>query len=218
DAVDALLSGKELNLILFGRTDLLLIDSGKISMREAITVKLRYAADYGQPYYPLDTYFSKTTTEQSKASVNNWIVLVESEQDVRIIETLFERFNFETQLKVVPAGGQLAMSSLAEYLTKYSSMNVAAILTPMHGPDIQDEQEKQLRQIGIDLVVLRHNLEGWLESYVSAQEYNTLIMLTNRNGKMARRFARFANLEKLLDNTPAFNQLICKLGATIHRQ
>ncbi len=47
EAVDALLYGKELNLILFGRQDLLLIEDQKISMQEAIRVKLRYAAEYG---------------------------------------------------------------------------------------------------------------------------------------------------------------------------
>lgn len=39
EAVDALLYGKALNLILFGRQDLLLIEDQKISMQEAIRVK-----------------------------------------------------------------------------------------------------------------------------------------------------------------------------------
>ncbi|MFP3740831.1 hypothetical protein, partial [Burkholderia sp. SIMBA_019] len=59
EAVDALLYGKELNLILFGRKDLLLIEDGEISMRDAVRVKLRYAVDYGQPYFPLESHLAE---------------------------------------------------------------------------------------------------------------------------------------------------------------
>ncbi len=81
DAVDALLNGKELNLILFGHKDLLLVDSGKITLREAMRIKLRYAADYGQPFYPLETYLSETK-QVDQVSVNQgagqqWSIIVE---------------------------------------------------------------------------------------------------------------------------------------------
>ncbi|MCV5215759.1 hypothetical protein OFC53_31460, partial [Escherichia coli] len=46
EAVDALLKGKELNIILFGHNDLLSIEKRKITMREALKIKLRFAATY----------------------------------------------------------------------------------------------------------------------------------------------------------------------------
>ena len=37
-------------------------------------------------------------------------------------------------------------------------------------------------------------------------------MLSDRNGKMARRYARNADLEKLIIDNPSFSALIEKLG------
>lgn len=217
DAVDALVSGKELNLILFGHQDLLLIESGKITMREAMRIKLRYAANYGQPFYPLEAYLSKiqqanvSTTDQTQAQ--HWSILVEGEEDVRTIQALLDRFDIDFNLKVIPAGGQLAISQLAEYLIKNHAMNVATIITPTSDLETQQTLMKGLENIGADIIVLKQDIEGWLESYVSVDYYNSTAMLTNRNGKMARRYARNADLDALLLDNPSFSDLILKLGA-----
>ena len=67
DAVDALVNGKELNIILFGHNDLLAIENGSITLREALRLKLRYAVEYGQPLYPLETVVKR----KSKTERNN---------------------------------------------------------------------------------------------------------------------------------------------------
>ncbi len=62
-------------------------------------------------------------------------------------------------------------------------------------------------------------LKDWLDNYVSAEYHNATFMLTNRNGKMARRFARNADIEKLLSDNPAFENLLQKLqGDTEERR
>ncbi|GAC02922.1 restriction endonuclease [Paraglaciecola chathamensis] len=105
EAIDALLSGKELNLILFGHTDLCLIDEGEVTMRDAMRAKLRYAANYGQPFYPLETYLSAYKQRSKSSKTNNlvakdWKILVEGEQDVRTIQALLERFEIEVNYNV----------------------------------------------------------------------------------------------------------------------
>ncbi|MDN3382551.1 hypothetical protein QL995_07695 [Pseudoalteromonas sp. APC 3358] len=217
DAVDALLNGKELNLILFGHNDLLLIEDGKITFREAMRVKQRYAASYGQPFYPLETYFSETKLAnldiKTQIHRQKWIILVEGEDDVRTIQVLLGRFDIIAQFNVVPAGGQLAVAQLAEHLINNDKTNVAAIITPISDPDIQQEQIKRINEIGAELIVLKQDIELWLDNYVSVEYHNTAFFLSDRNGKMARRYARNADLEKLITENPSFSELMLKLGA-----
>jgi hypothetical protein len=217
DAVDALLYGKELNLILFGHNDLLLIEDGQITLREAMRVKRRYAANYGQPFYPLETYISETklANPEIKAPTQSqqWSILVEGEDDVRTIQELLDRFYISAQFNVIPAGGQLAVAQLAEHLISNNVINVAAIITPLSDPEIQQKQIKKLNEIGAELIVLKQNIEGWLDNYVSVEYHNATFMLSDRKGKMARRYARNADLEKLISENPSFSELILKLGA-----
>lgn len=218
DAIDALLNGKELNLILFGHKDICLIDEGEITMREAMRAKLRYAANYGQPFYPLETYLSRakqgsapTTTKDSIAK--EWNILVEGEQDVRTIQALLDRFEIGEEYNVIPAGGQLAVAQLAESISKNNETRVAAIVTPLSNPELQHEQINKLQALGTEVIVLPQEIEGWLESFVSVDYYNATFMLTNRNGKMARRYARNSNLDLLLAKTPSFSTLVEKMKA-----
>jgi len=125
---------------------------------------------------------------------------------------LLERFDTEVQFTVVPAGGQLAIAQLAEHLITNNAINVAAIITPLADPDIQEEQVKKLNSIGAELIVLKQDIEDWLDNYVSAEYHNAVFMLSDRNGKMARRYARNADLEKLIIDNPSFSALIEKLG------
>jgi len=220
DAVDALLSGKELNLILFGKKDLLLIEDGNISMREALRVKLRYAAEYGQPFFPLETYLAEReqSTRGAETSIPKqqleWIILVESVDDVRTLKELLGRFETPARISVFPAGGQLSVAPLAEHLRREGNKNVAAIVTPISDFELQQQHMDALNASGAEVIALQEPLEDWLGNYVPTDYYNTTIMLTNRAGKMARRYARNTSLDQLLAATPSFASLIEKLEAS----
>lgn len=217
DAVDALLAGKELNLILFGKKDLLLIEEGKLTMREAMRVKMRYAADYGQPFFPLESHLAEQVGLKHEAPISKpkqeWTIVVESEDDVRTIEELLNRFQTLLPIAVYAAGGQLSVAPLAEHLRRTGNTHVAAIVTPMPDAELQQEHIEKLKASGAELISLREPLEDWLGNYVAADYYNQVFMLTNRNGKMARRFARNADIGKLLTANPTFAELMSKLDA-----
>lgn len=217
EAVDALLYGKELNLILFGQDDLILIEEGKIKLREAMRVKRRYAANYGQPFYPLKTYLSelKSSIEETTAQDQgaSWSILVEGESDVGAIEILLGRCGIKARHNVLAAGGQLAVAQLAEHLMSTNRLNIAALITPMSDAELQQEQISKLIDLGVEVVTLKSDIEAWLDNYVSTEYHNATFMLTNRNGKMARRYARNADITKLRSNNPTFEHLIKKLGA-----
>ncbi|MGX9937792.1 restriction endonuclease [Advenella kashmirensis] len=216
EAIDALLAGKELNLVLFGKKDLLLIEDEKITMREAMRVKLRYAANYGQPFFDLETYLAEQV-RQNKVTIykpkQEWIILVEGEDDVRTIEELLRRFETSTKVTVSPAGGQLSVAPLAQYLKRTGHMNVAAIVTPLSDSTLEQKQLQELDSSGVELIILPEPLEDWLGNYVPVDYYNASMALTNRAGKMARRYARNAELEKLLTANPSFSGLMSKLEA-----
>lgn len=216
EAIDALLVGKELNLVLFGKNDLLLIEDEKITMREAMRVKLRYAANYGQPFFDLEIYLAEQA-RQNEVTIykpkQEWIILVEGEDDVRTIEELLRRFETSTKVTVSPAGGQLSVAPLAQYLKRTGHMNVAAIVTPLSDSTLEQKQLQALGSSGVELIILREPLEDWLANYVPVEYYNASIALTNRAGKMARRYARNAELEQLLIANPSFSGLMSKLKA-----
>ncbi|MCP2317940.1 Restriction endonuclease [Nocardia amikacinitolerans] len=54
DAVEALVAGKELNIVLFDGADVGLVVEGQIDIAKAIRWKLRAAAESGTPYLPLN--------------------------------------------------------------------------------------------------------------------------------------------------------------------
>lgn len=217
DAVDALLSGKELNLILFGRQDLLLIEDRQISMREAIRVKLRYAAEYGRPFFDLSTHLAEQARLGKEASIpkpqREWTFIVESVDDVGTIQQLLARFATPAKITVSPAGGQLSVAPLAKHLRSLGNSHVAAIVTPIPSAEAQQEHMLELKRSGAVLVVLQNSLEDWLGKYVSVDVYNATFFLTNRAGKMARRHARNANLDLLLSDTPSFAALMTQVEA-----
>ncbi len=219
EAVDALLYGKELNLILFGKNDLLLIEDGKISMRDAMRVKLRYAVDYGQPFFPLETHLAeRARLEQESYTLElqqEWVILVEGADDARTIEELFQRFEMPAKVEVFPAGGQLSVAPLAEHLRRKGVKNLAAFVTHIPDPEKEKEHLGELRANGVELVTLPWPLEDWLGEHVSTEFHNMTIMLSNRKGKMARRYARNAQLAELISATPSFSRLINKLGASV---
>lgn len=208
EAVDALLYGKVLNLILFGRQDLLLIEDQKISMHEAIRVKLRYAAEYGQPFFDLSTHLAEQARLGAEASIpkplRDWIIIVEGVDDVRTIEELLARLEIPAKVTVFPAGGQLSVAPLAMHLRRTGNRHVAAIVTPIPDDEMHQEHMQELQRSGAILIPLQHSLEDWLGNYVDADYYNATLPLTNRAGKMARRYARNANLGQLLTGTPSF--------------
>ncbi|RTD94099.1 hypothetical protein EJO68_09830 [Variovorax atrisoli] len=215
DAVDALLSGKELNLILFGRKDLLLIEQGMMSIAEAVRAKLRYAAEYGQPFLSLESHPSVHVKKDHAAPffepIQEWVVVVEGTDDVQPIELLIERFKTQAKVTVFPAGGQLSVASLVQHLKNMGGQNVAAIVTPIADADLQREILNELKASNAEVIALRQPLEDWLGNYVSVDYYNTTMMLTNRNGKNARRYARNLELEKILKANPSFSAFITKL-------
>lgn len=215
DAVDALVNGKELNIILFGHNDLLAIENGSITLREALRLKLRYAVEYGQPFYPLETVVKrKSKTERNNGETNQedaWSIIVEGEEDVQTISSLLGRCKRNSDFSVFAAGGQRSVASLAKSIVSNGSKRVAAIVTPIEDKEVQAELTQQLTKLNVETVFLDRSIEDWLGEFVSTEYFNATSMLTNNSGKMARRYARNADIDRLLSESESFAKLVGEL-------
>lgn len=107
DAVDALVAGKELNLVLFDGDDLREIVAGHISIQDALEVKLRAAGDAGTPYLPL-----REATRPPTAAAPGSVIFVEGRFDQRVLEIVRNIFGAARPATIIPAAGPANMAPL----------------------------------------------------------------------------------------------------------
>ena len=116
DAVDALVAGKELNLILADGDDMRLLVEGGMGVRDALELKLRAAGDAGTPFVPLG---GEAAISQHGGATN--IVAVEGRFDARAIEALRSAHGASKDLIIVPAGGPTNIGPLLDALLGVAS-------------------------------------------------------------------------------------------------
>ena len=90
DAVDALLAGKQLNLVLMDGDDVRAVRRGDIGIADAIQRKLRAAAETGTPFVPLVEAAAKGEP-LAEAGASRELILVEGPFDERMVTTLHSR-------------------------------------------------------------------------------------------------------------------------------
>ncbi|MGC5223723.1 restriction endonuclease [Micromonospora sp. DT81.3] len=112
DAVNALVAGKELNIVLFDGDDLRSIVAGHHTIEDSIIFKLRAAGDAGTPFVPLHAL---TRTQQV---ATRSLVVVESRSEARALETLRARYKGNPSVTVVASGGYGNMLPVVDALTE----------------------------------------------------------------------------------------------------
>lgn len=98
DAVDALVAGKSLNLILFDGSDIRkLAQPDCIDIEAALDLKLRAAAEEGTPFVPLPPCIG----EPRQATPSVQVVIVEGQYDDAIIRALFQVQRVQGSLPII---------------------------------------------------------------------------------------------------------------------
>jgi Restriction endonuclease len=116
DAVDALLAGKQLNLVLMDGDDVRAVRRGDIGITDAIQRKLRAAAETGTPFVPL-VEAAATGEPHSEAGASRELILVEGPFDERIVTTLIREWGTRSGLQaIVQVGGLTNFAPSAEAL------------------------------------------------------------------------------------------------------
>ncbi|WP_311211034.1 MULTISPECIES: restriction endonuclease [unclassified Aeromicrobium] len=115
DTVDALVAGKDLNIVLADGEDVRAIVEGPTTFRDALAYKLRAAGDSGTPFAPLN----------GRQSIPNGadVIFVQSQFDARVLRIGREAFQAHSSGPIVPTAGKLNMVPL-----------MSAVLPTLGGP------------------------------------------------------------------------------------
>lgn len=130
DAVDALVAGKELNLILIDGDDLRAIVDGKISVLEALERKLRAAGDAGTPFLSLNAPVTK-----QKSPVGMHLVVVEGPVDIAYFESVRRFYKASKPVTFIAASGPLNMVKVTQLMLEVAQP-VATLAVVVDG-DVQ---------------------------------------------------------------------------------
>lgn len=141
DAVDALIIGKGLNVILLGRRDMDAAIVRGSGIKKVLKLKIRTAAEEGVVYYPAEIEFVTTeetsvidiehlsfdcvtdrvlATQPVQTTIADLLVVCEGDSDREVIATLVERILMNAgsgrSIKIVTAMGKLTIPRVANAL------------------------------------------------------------------------------------------------------
>ncbi len=222
DAVSALQVGKVVNLILFSAEDFRSVVEGRLSFADAMRRKLRYAAEVGGPYLPLQplaegglatrspsfgTEGPGTKSWSGSGPSLSWDVVVESRSDERGIRTLFDRL-----VSVAPIH--------LRYWAAEGAANLPGVvrrLVDANGPDrvvafvdrdLEGDRMRSLLESQVTIVPMDPHLEGWL---TLATPNEVLQMPPPFAEKEMLPLGRHADIGQLRAANPSFDALLRKM-------
>jgi hypothetical protein len=180
DAVDALTTGKDLNVVLIDKSDIeatLQHGFGKV-----LRAKLRAAAEEGIVFYPFTSILATAKrgaivestgvpTEDSSISKSEkqLTILCEGIADIRILNRLGQRIIkaglLTGDIRIVPAQGKLGIPRLADSIYPLLPEG-ASLIAVVDGDGRVQETEKTIHEqisFPINLIVVNPGLEAWFE-------------------------------------------------------
>jgi hypothetical protein len=138
DSVDALVAGKELNLILADGDDMRSIVENEISVVEALERKLRAAGDAGTPFLQLTAPVDAPSTVEGRR-----IVVVEGRSDVQFFESVRRVYGATAPVVFVPASGPMNMVPVTRLMLEVTG-SVAGLAVVVDG-DLEGRALEKLR-------------------------------------------------------------------------
>lgn len=119
DAINALVAGKDVNIILAEGADIRAIAENRISVLDLLHGKLRAAGEEGTVYWPVEEALASTHVATPRTETRR-VVVVEARMDVEYLEAVRAAFRIQTPVSIVPAGGPQNMPPLIRSLTQGS--------------------------------------------------------------------------------------------------
>lgn len=139
DSVDALVAGKELNLVLADGDDMRSIVENEISVIEALERKFRAAGDAGTPFLQLTA-----VVDVPAAVEGNRIVIVEGRSDVRLFESVRRVHGATGPVIFVPASGPMNMIPVTRIMLEVTSSvaDLAVVVDNLDGQSFERLREE----------------------------------------------------------------------------
>ncbi len=184
DAVDALTTGKHLNIILFDRND---IDAALIhGFERVLSVKLRAAAEEGVVLYPFTSTVATvspgantkvlkapTNEPQFAESKNQVVIVCEGVGDMRILNRLGQRIlesrSLSGNLRTVVAHGKRGIPRVANAIYPLLQEGTSLVMVVDADGNAQDTERTIREQMLFphNLIVVDPSIEVWFEPLAS---------------------------------------------------
>ncbi|GEM_PF-5400134 len=171
DAVDALVLGKELNIVLADGADMRALVDNRISIVEMLRSKLRAAGDTGDvnwTYEAIEASGGSAIRPTLQPPVRR-IIVVEGRSDMLYLQTIRRLFGFTDPVTFVPAGGALNVPRQVRALSQSAEpVIITAIVDADVDPRFIDEMQAEFHgrsnetDARIDLITANPDLESVL--------------------------------------------------------
>jgi len=146
DAVQALVAGKNLNLVLFDDSDITFLFEEGIGIAEAVRLKVRAAAESGTPYIQLDKVLAAADRGEIARSRSRQ-VFVEGRFEERVLKYLRNARNATEPVQVIDTAGPRNMPRSIDAMLQFTghALPFVAVLE-------QDEAERKSGQAVQEIV------------------------------------------------------------------
>lgn len=172
DSVDALIYGKEINIILFDKNDFEMSLKEKGAFKRILLEKIRMAAEEGSPFYPVKAVLEIDKQSDLSAETNNVdidmkskevIIICEGETDELVLRLLCQKMN-KTNIEIIVANGARNIPLLANKIMAYAPQREVVLVTDSDGNEIR--VQNMLREIidkqeGWNAVIINDSIEDW---------------------------------------------------------
>lgn len=174
DSVDALIYGKEINIILFDKNDFEMSLKEKGAFKRILLEKIRMAAEEGSPFYPVKAVneidkqcdlSAETDNADSDMKSKEVIIICEGETDEMVLRLLCQKMN-KTNTEIIVANGARNVPLLANKIMAYAPQKEIILVTDSDGNEIR--VQNMLREIidkqeGWNAVIINDSIEDWFE-------------------------------------------------------
>ncbi|MET3564712.1 hypothetical protein ABIC47_000183 [Leifsonia sp. 563] len=214
DAVDALVAGKELNIVLADGDDIRTLVDSRLMVVEALTRKLRAAGDSGTPFLSLEV-----TPDIATSPLGNRVVVVEGQVDARYLRAAQRLLGAPTTVKIVAAGGPSNIPPLLESLVESgAAQSILVVVDANWGAPTLEELKRELRSRShvsgaeIQLVAIRPDLETALGLAAPDQSFGSRDWLRKPSSEQVTQLLRDADLRHRASNDPLLHQVLDAIG------
>jgi uncharacterized protein YrzB (UPF0473 family) len=208
DTVNALICGKEINIILFNRNDFENCLKADGAFKKILLEKLRAAAEQGTPFYPIEAVEnnrtdSKLETFKDKSSKLNEItkgaertIFCEGETDRIVLEVLAKRITTR-KVRIIVANGARNIPLLANSVMEINNDNNVILVADSDGNEknVYDMLKRNMKYASWKAVVINDSIEDWLDIEKSK---------ARRDWRMYKDIAENIDIEQLQKKSDSF--------------
>ena len=163
DAVDALVVGKSINIVLMDGDDIRAVVHGNVEFEDLLRRKLRAAAEAGTPFVP----WNEATFAASAEPKGRQVVLTEGRLDERILRVVSARWGeWSDQQTFMPVAGPRNFAPVVETLVPMLASPAAFVVVAEAGGDggairrrIEEDLAQRVPGADVHVVVLDPDLE-----------------------------------------------------------